>query len=163
MSWLAVTTRPNLEKGATAALGAKGLEAYLPVHRVRRRWSDRIKEMDVPLFAGYTFCRPDPVQHVLPAPGVTGIVSFGDRPALIDDSEIAAVRKTLESGVPVEPWPFVREGQPVTIAYGPLAGVDGLVLKIKKQYRLVVSITLLQRSISVEIDRDWVRPTCVAA
>jgi transcription antitermination factor NusG len=69
----------------------------------------------------------------------------------------------LESGVPVEPWPFVREGQPVTIAYGPLAGVDGLVLKIKKQYRLVVSITLLQRSISVEIDRDWVRPTCVAA
>jgi transcription antitermination factor NusG len=158
MSWFAVTTRPNLEKGVTTALSAKGLQAYLPTYRVRRRWSDRMKELEMPVFSGYAFCRPDPVRRVLPTPGVTGIVSFGNVPAMIDDAELEAVRRAVESGLPLEPWPFVQEGQPVTIVYGPLTGVEGQVVKVKNQCRLVVSISMLQRSMSVEIDREWARP-----
>lgn len=156
--WFAVTIRPNLEKNATAVLDAKGLETYLPLYRVRRRWSDRVKELELPLFPGYTFCHHHPTLRVFPAPGVTGIVSFGDGPALIPDSEIAAVRRSVESGLCVQPWPFIRAGQRVALVRGPLAGVEGIALNFKKPYRLIVSIHLLQRSLAVEIEHDWARP-----
>lgn len=156
--WLAVTTKPNLEKIATEALLAKGLDVYLPLSRVRRRWSDRVKELELPVFPGYTFCLADPRRNVFPSPGVTGVVSFGAGPALIPNSEIAAVRRAIESGLPMQPWPFIHAGQRVSIVHGPLAGIEGIVVGVKKQSRLVVSITMLQRSISVEIEDDWAHP-----
>jgi transcription antitermination factor NusG len=161
-NWLAVTTKPNLEKIATEALYEKGLDAYLPLYRVRRRWSDRVKELELPLFPGYTFCVTNPTRSVFPTPGVTGVVSFGAGPALIPDSEIVAVRRAIESGLPMQPSPFIHAGQQVSIVYGPLAGIEGIVVKVKKQYCLVVSITMLQRSISVDIEEDWVRPVGTA-
>jgi transcription antitermination factor NusG len=158
--WFALATKPNLEKVSVAALNSKGLEAYVPLCRVRRRWSDRVKEVDVPLFPLYAFCRFDP-QHrvpVLSTPGVLSIVGFGRVPVSVGDAELAAVRKIVESGLPVEAWPFVKVGHRILIEEGPLAGVEGTVLALKNSYRLIASITLLQRSISVELDRDWVRP-----
>ena len=82
MSWYAITTRPNLEKTVAAGLEAKGLESWLPVYRVRIRWSDRIRQLKLPLFRGYAFCNHDYSRRImiLPCPGATGIVGFGSRP-----------------------------------------------------------------------------------
>jgi transcription antitermination factor NusG len=142
------------------ALTAKGNEAFLPTYRSRRRWSDRYKEIDAPLFPGYTFCRFDPIRRlpVLTTPGVVSIVGTTKGPVSIDEREIESVRAMVSSGFIVGPWPFLHEGEFVAVEHGPLQGVEGVIVSVKNQYRLVVSISLLQRSVAVEIDRAWVRP-----
>ena len=158
--WYAIRTKANCETTSSALITAKGFEVYLPVYRARRRWSDRVKEIDVPLFPGYFFCRmaPEVRTPILSVPGVVGIVSAGIYPLPVNEQEVAAVRKLLTSGVVAGPWPFLREGQRVEVIRGPFAGLEGLLVKIKSQYRLVVSINLLQRSMAAEIESDWVRP-----
>jgi transcription antitermination factor NusG len=152
--------RSNAEKNVLAALVGKGHEAYVPTYRSRRRWSDRYKEIDAPLFPGYAFCRLDVARRlpVLTTPGVVAIVGTSAGPIPVEEREIEAVRAMTNSGLIVGPWPFLREGQHVAVKSGPLAGVEGLIVTVKNRYRLVVSITLLQRSVSVEIDRAWVQP-----
>jgi len=143
------------------ALSEKSFEAFLPTYRTRRRWSDRVKEVEAPLFKGYTFCRFDASRRlpILTTPGVVSIVGFScSGPVAVDEHEMAAVRTMVESGTVIGPWPFLREGQFVSVERGPLSGVEGIVINLKGQYRLVVSVSLLQRSVAVEIDRDWVRP-----
>lgn len=159
LPWFAITTKPNLEKATSAALQARGLETFLPLYHVRCRWSDRIKELDLPLFAGYTFSRFEPARRVpvLSTPGALSIVGFGNCPAAIAESEIAAVRRIIASGLPAEPWPFLKLGARVLIEYGPLEGLEGIILSLKKQSRLVVSVSMLQRLVAVEIDRAWAR------
>jgi transcriptional antiterminator NusG len=156
--WFAATVKPNMEKVATAALQDQGLEAFLPSYRVWRRWSDRVKGLDVPLFPGYTFCRFNPLHRVpvLSSPGIVSIVGFGPNPAAIDDHEIESVRNVIASGLPVQPWAFLETGEQILIEKGPLAGVFGTVQVLKESCRLVVSISLLQRSLSVELDRDCI-------
>jgi transcription antitermination factor NusG len=95
---------------------------------------------------------------VLTTPGVLGIISFSGAPAPIPESEIEAVRVMMQSGLVVTPWPYLQIGQRVVIEHGPLTGVEGLLEQTKGAHRLVVSIPMLQRSVSTEIDRDWVRP-----
>ena len=156
--WFGVRTKSNFEKVAASVLQAKGLEAYVPLYRSRRRWSDRIVTMDLPLFPGYLFCRFD-WRHRMPvmtAPGVVSIIGFGDDPEPIPDDEIEAVRRVLASGQASEPHLFLREGQRVRVNYGPLEGIEGILLKKKSNWRLVISVNLLQRSLAVEVDRDWV-------
>jgi transcription antitermination factor NusG len=158
--WFAVRVRSHLESKVAGALLKKGYESYLPAYRVRRRWSDRIKQVDTPLFSGYTFCRFDPLRRlpILTTPGVVSIVGSASGPIAVDEKEIAAVRAMLASGLLVSPWPFLGAGQSVLIEHGPLAGTEGIVVEIKGSYRLVVSISLLQRSVSAEVEREWVRP-----
>jgi transcription antitermination factor NusG len=146
---------------ASATLRGKGYEEFLPLYRSRRRWSDRIKELDLPLFPGYLFCRFDVSDRLMPiltTPGVIGIVGAGKTPVPVDDEEIEAIRALLRSGLVVQPWPFLRVGSKVYIEGGPLAGVEGIISNTDKVYRLVVSVSLLQRSVAVEIDREWARP-----
>ena len=161
LGWYALRVRSNFEWAVNAALAGKDYEAFLPTYRTRRRWSDRTKEIDAPLFRGYTFCRFDPARRlpILTTPGVVSIIGSSAGPIQVDEREIASVRGMVASGVVVGPWPFLREGQFVAVEHGPLAGVEGIIVSFKNQYRLVVSVTLLQRSVAVEIDRDWVRPT----
>lgn len=130
------------------------------MYKIRRRWSDRIKELEEPLFGGYVFCRLDPLERlpVLTIPGVVRFVSVGRNPAPIEDCEIAAIQSVVSSGFPAEPWPFLRVGQTVRIEDGPLRDLEGLLINIKGSHRLVISVGLLQRSVAVEIDRDWVTP-----
>jgi transcription antitermination factor NusG len=158
--WFALRVRSNAEKIVHAALLRKQYESFLPTYRSRRRWSDRVKELDAPLFPGYTFCRFDAAKRlpILTTPGVVSIVSSGQGPIAVDEGELASVRSMLLSGAVVGPWPFLREGEYVSVERGPLAGVEGIIVSVKNQYRLVVSVSLLQRSVAVEIDRDWVRP-----
>jgi transcription antitermination factor NusG len=95
---------------------------------------------------------------VLTTPGVRGIVSAGRVPLAVAEEEIESVRKVLRSGLAAQPWPFLGVGSRIYIEAGPLAGLEGIIANVDKVYRLVVSVTLLQRSVAVEIDRDWARP-----
>ena len=159
-SWYAVRLRSNFERCASQIFQEKGFATFLPMHRTRRVWSDRTKEVEVPLFPGYTFCRFDPLHKmpILTTPGVVSILESSTGPIPIDEHEIEAVRKLLASGLPVGPWPFLREGQSVIVERGPFSGVEGLIITLKNRYQLVVSVSLLQRSVAVEIDRECVRP-----
>jgi len=161
LAWYALRVRSNSEWAVSTALTSKDYESFLPTYRTRRRWSDRMKEIEAPLFQGYTFCRFDATRRlpILTTPGVVSIVGSTAGPIPVDDREIASVRGMVASGAVIGPWPFLREGQYVAVERGPLAGVEGIVVSFKGQYRLAVSVSLLQRSVAVEIDRNWVRPT----
>jgi transcription antitermination factor NusG len=164
--WYAIRVRSNCEQTASTVLHAKGYEQFLPSYRSRRRWSDRVKELDLPLFPGYVFCRLNVRDRLLPiltTPGVVAIVGSGKTPLPIADNEIEAVRAILRSGLAAQPWPFLGVGAGVFIEAGPLAGLEGIVTNTDKVCRLVVSVSLLQRSVAVEIDRDWVRPALCGA
>jgi transcription antitermination factor NusG len=159
--WYAIRVQAKLEKVASDVLRQKGFEQFLPLYRAKRVWSDRVKELDLPLFPGYLFCRLDLSERLLPlvtTPGVLGIVSAGRDPVSIPDQEIALVQAVVRSGLPAMPWPALSAGSLVLIERGPLAGVEGLVLDADKKCRLIVSVSMLQRSVAVEIQREWVRP-----
>jgi transcription termination/antitermination protein NusG len=158
LSWYAIRVKPNFEHVSTRLLRDKGFDEYLPLYRSRRRWSDRVKEIELPLFPRYLFCRMLRSQRtpVLSTPGVVCIVSCGSDPIPIPESEIHAIRILLHSGLPAKAAPFVNVGDRISIKQGPLAGVTGIVIAHKSEFRLVVSIPLLQRSVSVELNRAWV-------
>ena len=158
LPWFALRVKSKHEQIVSMVLSGKGYEPFLPAYKVRRRWTDRVKEAELPLFPGYVFCRVD-IAHRLPilmSHGVVGIVGVGKQPEPVDESEIAAIRAVLRSGLPAMPWPFVHPGDSVCVERGPLRGLQGVVASVKDQNRLVVSVTLLQRSISVEMDPAWV-------
>jgi transcriptional antiterminator NusG len=158
--WFALRVRPNHERVAATHLRSRGVEEFSPRYQSESQWSDRKKRIDRFVFPGYIFCRLNPEDRlpVLTIPGVVNLVGFGKGPAPIPDHEIDHIRRMVGSGLVITPWPFLKTGQTVLIEHGPLAGVEGILQEIKKTYRLIVSITLLQRSVSAEIDRTWVRP-----
>jgi transcription antitermination factor NusG len=160
LSWYALRIQSRLASFASTTLRGKGYEEFLPLYRSRRLWSDRSKEMELPLFPGYLFCQFD-VNNRLPiltTPGVIGVVGAGKIPIPVDDDEIEAIRLILRSGLAAQPWPLLRVGSKVYIKGGPLAGLEGIVTNTDKVYRLIVSVSLLQRSVAVEIDCEWARP-----
>jgi transcription antitermination factor NusG len=158
--WFALRVRPNHERAAQAALRTKGYTEFLPLYRKRSQWSDRVKDVDLPLFPGYIFSKFDVHRRlpILAIPSVMGIIGAGRDPEPINESELTAVRRFVESGIPVLPWPFVQTGDLVLIEKGALTGLEGIIVQAKGRHRVVVSLGLLQRSISVEIDRTMVRP-----
>jgi transcription antitermination factor NusG len=158
--WFALRVRPRHEKAAAMLLGRQGFEEYVPVQKVQRRWSDRVKKMDALLFPGYIFCRFEREHRlrVLNSPGVDSIVAFGKVDAPVPDAEIQAVRTLVASGRPLLAWPFLRIGQSVAIESGLLAGLRGVVLRDHGSWRVVVSVEALDRSIAVEVDRDMISP-----
>ena len=162
--WYALQIRPHFEKIVARHLQHKGYSEYLPLYKPRRRWSDRVKEKELPLFSGYTFCKFDVQQRlrILVVPGVLSIVGIGRTPTPIGDKEIASIERIVQSGLQYEPWPFAMAGQPVAVATGGLAGLEGIGAEVKADFRLVVSLPLLQRSVAVEIERDCVQPIPLA-
>ncbi len=164
LNWYALRVHSKLASFVSAVLRGKGYEEFLPLCRSRRHWSDRVKDIEVPLFPGYLFCRFDPGDRqvpVLTTPGVIGIVSAGKTPIPVTEEEIESIRRIVYSGLAAQPWPFLGVGSRIRIDRGPLAGIEGVVTQPGKEYRLIVSITLLQRSVAVEIDRGWVRPLSI--
>lgn len=160
LGWYAVRVRPRAEKVVAAALRGKEYEEFLPLYRNHRRWSDRVKAIDYPLFPGYVFCRANLSGRppLVTTPSVIGILSFGGRAALISEQEIEAIKVVLRSGLGSEPWPYLREGDRVRIMNGPLFGIEGLLVRSKSDWRVVLSVDVLCRSIAVEVDRQWVAP-----
>jgi transcription antitermination factor NusG len=155
LAWYAVSVKPRHEKVISFSLTNKGLEVLNPMCRTHRRWSDRIKEVEVSLFPGYVFCRFgfERRMAVLTTPGVTSIVSAGKEPAPVSDEEIAAVQNIVASGCPALPWPYLSVGRRVQVATGCLEGLVGTVVRDRDVFRVVVNVELLQRSVAVEIDR----------
>jgi transcription antitermination factor NusG len=158
--WYALHVRPRFEKIIASTLAGKGIEGFLPLYCHRRRWSDRMKEVYLPLFPGYLFCRIDMNKRlpVLITPGVMQIVGIGKAPHPVDESEIAALQAIVLSGLQTEPRSYLNIGEKVRIEVGPLAGVEGILTALKGSRRLVVSVSLLQRSVSVELDESWIVP-----
>ncbi len=158
--WFALRVRSNHERVAALHLRERGFEEFSPTFKAERQWSDRKKQIDQFLFPGYVFCRLNPEDRlpVLTIPGAVGLVGFGKGPTAIPENEIESVRKMVGTGLLVGPWPFIAAGQTVAIERGPLRGVEGVLQEIKKGFRLVVSVNLLQRSVYAEVDRSWVRP-----
>ena len=158
LPWYGLRVKSRHEQVASTALRGKGYEPFLPSYRVRRRWTDRMKETELPLFPGYVFCRMDLADRlpVLTSAGVVGIVGIGKMPEPIEEREIAAIWAVMRSGLAALPWPFVHPGDSVRVEFGPLRGVQGVVESFNDRRRLVVSVTLMQRSISVELDPAWV-------
>ncbi len=158
--WFALRVKSRTEKLVATMAHNKGFEQFLPLYQARHRWSDRFKSVELPLIPGYVFCRLDPVRRLplLTIPGVLHFVGIGKTPVPIEDAEVEAIQTATRSGLAAEPWPFLEIGQRVRLQEGPLAGLEGFLTEVRKQQRIVVSVTLLRRSVAVEIERDWVRP-----
>ena len=162
-NWYAVCTRHQHEKTAAKILEYKEFEVFLPVYKARRRWQDRVKEISVPLFPGYLFVKAGREGYlpILTTPGVSSIVSCGGQPATIPFSEIEGIRRIVQSTLRVEPHPFLRCGDRVRVKYGPIAGVEGILLRKKNVARLVLSVEMLGKSAAVEVDATHVERVSV--
>lgn len=161
MRWYALQVRPRHEKLTSSLLREKGYDEFLPLYTERRRWSDRIAAVELPLFPGYLFCRLDLHDRrapVVTTPGVIQFVGLGRTPVPLEDAEIGAVNRAVASGLAAEPCRYTAAGDPVEITSGPLAGTQGVYVEMKKKHKLVLSVTLLQRSVAVEVDSADVMP-----
>jgi transcription antitermination factor NusG len=156
LPWFALYVKPRHEKNIAVGLQRQGYEAFLPTYTHRAR---HYKKFELPLFPSYVFCRIDLSKRlpVITIPGVFSIVGNGREPAPIPDHEIQAVRQMVESGLMALPWPYVLPGQEVCLDSGPLQGVQGVVLDASNEKWLVVSVSLLRRSVAVKLDREFLR------
>lgn len=158
--WFALKVRSRNEALTGWLLAGKGYEAFVPTYVDCRKYSDRIKKVDSPLFPGYVFCRLDPQVRlpVLKTPGVEYILTVDGSPACVREDEIAAIQRITSAGGNAKPWPYLKAGHKVRVEFGAFSGLEGIFVEEKGVERLVVSVSLLQRSVSVEIDRTWIRP-----
>src|ERR1700674_5199844 len=159
-NWYALYVRSRHEKTVEISLRSKGYNVFSPSYRTKRKRVDRIAEIEVALFPGYVFCQFDQNKRlpILITPGVVGVVGRGNRPEPVDDTEIDSIRTVALAGRSVQPWPFLKLGQRIRMQSGPLTGVEGIFLRVQDKDHLVVSVTLLQRAVSVVIERDSVSP-----
>jgi transcription antitermination factor NusG len=159
-SWFALQIRSRWEGTTAGLLRSKGLETLLPTYSTKRKWSDRFKVVESPLFPGYVFCRFD-VHNRLPVlitPGVISVVGRGKTPVAVDDAEILSIQTAIESGIHMEPWPYVEIGERVRIKDDVLDGMEGILTSFKGSHRVVISVTLLRRSVALDIDRSRIIP-----
>lgn len=161
--WYALYTRHQHEKIVARVLGSKGIEVFLPLYTAVHRWKDRDKKLSLPLFPCYVFFQnpSERWQSILTTPGVHSIVGVAKRPATIPFLEIEAIKSVVGSCLKLEPHPFLHCGDRVRLTAGPLEGLEGLLVRKKSTWKLVVSVEMLQRSIAVEVDASMVQPTGV--
>lgn len=152
--WYAVYTKHQHEKTASGLLAGKGFEVFLPMYSAEHRWKDRTKVVSLPLFPGYLFVRTDFGRKlgILQTPGVCWLIESGGRPCEVPNSEIEAIRKITQSPAKVEPHPYLKCGDYVRVRQGALAGIEGVLVRVKNRYRVVVSVDLLQKAVAVEVD-----------
>jgi transcription antitermination factor NusG len=158
--WYAIHSRSNFERRIAGELAAKGIETYLPSYEEVHQWKDRKKKVDIPLFSGYVFARfsdsPRRRLTVLQTSGVVRILGRGDAIEPVPDYEVEAVRLLLNSKISYFPHPFLQEGVEVRVKYGALAGLTGILIRLKSQARLVISVNLLSQSVAAEVDAQSV-------
>jgi len=161
-SWYAVHVRSNFEKRVSIDLATKGVECYVPAVKETRTWTDRKKTIEVPLFPGYVFTRmydTPALRHVvMRSPGAVRILGNGGLIEAVPTVEVEAIQRLIQSNVPLLAHPLLREGAMVRIWRGPLKDLEGLLVRIKSQTRLVLSVELLSRSVSTEVDASDVEP-----
>ena len=157
--WIVVRSKPRSEKVAHNELVKKNIEAYLPLLKERRKWSDRKKWVEFPLFSSYLFARIDIKDSifVLQTQGVNTIVKFGKQIAIVQNSVIEAIRLAMEGGYQLEPVEYFVEGNIVEVVAGPMKGVKGIVAKLKGQNRLIIKIDAIQQALSIQIESKFIR------
>jgi transcription antitermination factor NusG len=161
MEWFAIRVKSNREKVACQHLFGKGYEVFLPTYRSIKTPN---KSLEFPLFPGYLFCRFN-VNDRLPiliVPGVSHIVGLGRQPAAVSERELESVRILVKGGLPLRPNETYTVGQSIRIQKGPLVGAEGVITGLGEK-RLIVSISLLQRSVSVALDREWLGESSLCA
>lgn len=153
-AWYAIYTRYRHEKMVAQILTRKGLETFLPLYASSHRWKDRTKLVSLPLFPCYVFIKEglDRRLEIVTTPGFHALVSSGGLPVAIPPDEIEGIRRAVESGSSVHPHPFLKCGVRVRVKCGPLTGVEGILVRVKNQCRLVVSVEMLGKAVSVEVD-----------
>jgi transcription antitermination factor NusG len=156
--WFALAVKPRFDKSVAQALEMKGYETLLPLYKKHHKYGTRSRFSELPLFPGYVCCRFDAQSRlpILTTPGVIQVLGAGNMPVPLADVEVNSLKTALKANHPVVPYPFVDAGQRVRINSGALAGVEGIVISFTQRVRLVLSITLLQRSVLLEIDRHLV-------
>ena len=157
--WIVVRSKPRSEKVAHNELVKKNIEAYLPLLKERRKWSDRKKWVEFPLFSSYLFARIDIKDSifVLQTQGVNTIVKFGKQIAIVQNSVIQAIRLAMEGGYQLEPVEYFVEGNRVEVVAGPMKSVKGIVAKLKGQNRLIIKIDAIQQALSIQIESKFIR------
>lgn len=158
--WYAVRTRSRHEKVVKEQLDGRGVEAFLPLWERLSRWKDRKKKIQTPLFPGYCFAKFEWGDRllVLKAVGVAGLVGINQRAEPIPDAEIDAIRTLVATTLRYDPHPYLAEGMEVEVVRGPMMGVKGRLLRKDRAARLVLSVNLIRKSVTVEIDADDVVP-----
>ncbi len=156
-SWYALQVRSRKEGYVASQILGQGYECLLPTYKSVRKWSDRVKEVEQPLFPGYLFCRFDFQNRrpVVTTPGVLQIVGYGRTAISVSDEEIQSLQLAVSSGMPKQPWPYLEVGQRVRVNYGTLSGLEGILVNVKGNHRVVLSVTLLQRSVAMEVETAW--------
>ena len=158
--WLAVYTKPRHEKTVKKELQKKGFEVYLPILKERRKWSDRKKWVEFPLFRSYIFVRIKikNALFVLQTMGVVKVVKFGGEVAIVQNKSIEAIKLMIEGGYNPEPLDYFVKGDPVEVSDGPLKGLVGEVIRLDKDDRLLIRVDTIQHSVSVQINRGFLKP-----
>jgi transcription antitermination factor NusG len=152
--WYAAYTCAKHEKLVAAELGARAVEHFLPLYSSVRRWKDRRVRLDLPLFPGYVFVRlalRDKLR-VLQIPAVARLVGFNGQPAALSDDEMEVLQRGLTAQLQAEPHPYLAVGRRVRVVSGPLTGLEGIIVRKKNRFRFVISLNLIMRSVSVELD-----------
>jgi transcription antitermination factor NusG len=158
--WWALYTRHQCEKMVAETLTTKEFEVFLPLYATVRRWTDRQKTLFLPIFPGYVFVRGglDRRLEIVMTPGVHTILFYGEQVAAIPETEIHNIRRMVEGPHRVEPYPYLKCGEKVRITRGSLKGIEGVLVRKKNLYRIVLSMDLLQQCVAVEIDASDVEP-----
>ena len=156
--WYALQVWSRKENYVSLHLQGLGYECFLPTYRCQRKWSDRIKEFEPPLFPGYLFCRFEfeARRSLVMSPGVLQVVGNGKTAIPVPDSEILKLQMAVASEAPRQPWPYIALGQRVRVTYGSLSGLEGILINFKGSHRVVLSVTLLQRSVAIEVEQSWI-------
>jgi transcription antitermination factor NusG len=158
--WYAVYTCPRHEKSVALQMERQHVPSFLPLYKSVRRWKDRRKQLELPLFPGYVFVQlalKDRLQ-VLQTSGVVQLVSVNGKPAPLADLEVEALRTALARNIVAEPHPYLRLGRRVRVGNGPLAGLEGILVRRKDRFRVVLSVHLIERSVAVEVDESEIQP-----
>jgi transcription antitermination factor NusG len=160
VNWYALYTCPRHEKRVAEQIKQRRISCFLPLYRSVRRWKDRRKELDLALFPGYVFVRiaPRDCLRVLQLTGAVRFVSYNGHPAPLPDAEIEALMNALASGVRAQPHPYLTAGRRVRVRYGPFARSEGILVRRKDKFRVALSLDLIMRSVSVEVDESDIEP-----
>jgi transcription antitermination factor NusG len=158
--WYALTVYPRHEKQVVRQLEGRGLRCFVPTYRSVRRWKDRRKELDLVLFPGYAFVQAvsNKRMAILTVPGVVRFVTFHGQPAVIRDQDIRALRSSAVAGRSIMPHPYLQKGRRVRLSSGPLAGIEGILVRRKDRFRLVLSVDLIMKSVALEVDESDIQP-----
>ncbi|MBL8210690.1 MAG: UpxY family transcription antiterminator [Bryobacterales bacterium] len=161
--WYAINVKPRHEKAVSKALRNKGYEEFLPLCLTLNKIAKPGRGAEIPLFPGYVFCRFNGKDRlpILTTPGVFSILGNGSNLLPVEEDEIEMIQRVVQARMNPQPWPYLERGDVVRVEHGPLRGVEGIMQESKGQHRLVVSVKLLQRAVSVLVDRSDIAPASV--